>query len=65
MSADSAQELKTVPFVNKNCDFRKAPALEARFRLMESAYHEDMAEVYRRLDELEEKCKNAYAGAGW
>jgi len=63
MSTDSAQELKAAPLVNKNCDFCKAPALEARFRLMESAYHEDMAEVYKRLDELEEKCQEVYIGA--
>lgn len=63
-----AQEsIKNKPerFSEKGCDFCQAPALLVRFRLMESAYHEDMAEVYKRLDELEEKCQNAYAGAEW
>jgi hypothetical protein len=39
-----------------NCDFCKAPSIEARFRLMESSYHEDMNEMYRRLAKLEAKC---------
>lgn len=63
MSVDNIQKLCTAPLADKNCDFCKAPALEARFRLMEAAYHEDMAEVYKRLDELEEKCQEVYIGA--
>ena len=39
-----------------NCEFCKAPSIEAKFRLMEAAYHEDMAEVYIRLAKLEAKC---------
>jgi hypothetical protein len=41
-----------------NCEFCKAPSIEAKFRLMEAAYHEDMDEVYRRLAKLETKCLN-------
>jgi len=39
-----------------NCEFCKAPSMEAKFRLMETAYHEDMNEVYARVAKLEEKC---------
>jgi hypothetical protein len=39
-----------------HCEFCKAPSIEAKFRLMEAAYHEDMAEVYTRLAKLEAKC---------
>ena len=39
-----------------NCEFCKAPSIEAKFRLMEAAYHEDMAEVYIRMAKLEAKC---------
>jgi hypothetical protein len=39
-----------------NCEFCKAPSIEAKFRLMEAAYHEDMTEVYIRLAKLEAKC---------
>ena len=39
-----------------NCEFCRAPSIEAKFRLMEAAYHEDMAEAYTRLEKLEEKC---------
>jgi len=38
-----------------NCEFCKCPSIDARFRLMEAAYHEDMDEVYRRLSKLETK----------
>jgi hypothetical protein len=38
-----------------SCDFCKCPSIEARFRLMEAAYHEDMAEMYQRLAKLEAK----------
>jgi hypothetical protein len=38
-----------------NCEFCKAPSIEAKFRLMEAAYHEDMSEVYQRLARLENK----------
>lgn len=41
-----------------SCDFCKYPSIEARFRLMEAAYHEDMNEVYQRLTKLEAKCLN-------
>lgn len=41
-----------------NCEFCKCPSIEARFRLMEVAYHEDMNEVYERLAKLEAKCLN-------
>jgi hypothetical protein len=41
-----------------HCEFCKAPSIEAKFRLMEAAYHEDMAEVYQRLAKLEAKCLN-------
>lgn len=40
------------------CEFCKAPSMEAKFRLMEAAYHEDMQEVYHRLAKLEAKCLN-------
>ena len=36
-----------------SCDFCQAPALSARFRLMEAHYHEDMAELYQRVKALE------------
>jgi len=39
-----------------NCEFCLAPSIEAKFRLMEAAYHEDMAEAYTRLAKLEAKC---------
>ena len=39
-----------------NCEFCKTPSIEAKFRLMEAAYHEDMNEVYQRLAKLEAKC---------
>jgi len=42
--------------VGGNCEFCKAPSIEAKFRLMEAAYHEDMVEVYIRLAKLEAKC---------
>lgn len=35
-----------------NCDFCQAPAIAAKLSLLESAYHEDMAEVFRRLDDI-------------
>ena len=38
-----------------NCEFCRAPSIEAKFRLMEAAYHEDMQEVYQRLAKLELK----------
>ena len=38
--------------VGGNCEFCKAPSIEAKFRLMEAAYHEDMNEVYIRLAKL-------------
>jgi hypothetical protein len=38
-----------------NCDFCKVPSTEARFRLMEASYHEDMDEMYQRLAKLEAK----------
>lgn len=38
-----------------NCGSCKCPSIEVRFRLMESAYHEDMNEVYQRLTKLELK----------
>ncbi len=41
--------------VGGNCEFCKAPSIEAKFRLMESAYHDDMSEVYHRLAKLELK----------
>jgi len=44
--------------IGGNCEFCKAPSIEAKFRLMEAAYHEDMDEVYRRLAKLEAKCLN-------
>ncbi len=39
-----------------NCEFCLAPSIEAKFRLMEAAYHEDMADAYTRLAKLEAKC---------
>ena len=39
-----------------HCDFCKAPSIEAKFRLMEAAYHEDMTEVYQRMTKLEARC---------
>ncbi len=39
-----------------NCDFCKAPSIEAKFRLMEATYHEDMNEIYARVAKLEAKC---------
>lgn len=63
MTVDNIQKPCAAPLTGKNCDFCQAPALLARFRLMESSYHEDMAEVYKRLDELEEKCQEVYIGA--
>jgi hypothetical protein len=42
-----------------NCEFCKAPSIEAKFRLMEAAYHEDMAEAFTRLEKLETKCLNS------
>ncbi len=39
-----------------NCEFCKAPSIEAKFRLMEAAYHEDMTEAFTRLEKLEAKC---------
>lgn len=44
---------------SNNCEFCKYPSIEARFRLMEAAYHEDMQEVYQRLAKLESKCLNS------
>lgn len=35
------------------CEFCQAPALSAKLRLLEAHYHEDMTEVYRRLEQLE------------
>ncbi len=42
--------------VGGNCEFCKAPSIEAKFRLMEASYHEDMNEVYARVAKLEAKC---------
>ncbi len=39
-----------------NCEFCKAPSIEAKFRLMEATYHEDMNEIYARVAKLEAKC---------
>ncbi len=44
--------------VGGNCEFCKAPSIEARFRLMEATYHEDMNEIYARVAKLEAKCLN-------
>ena len=48
---------KASQFTERRCDFCQAPAIEARFRLMEAAYHEDMQEVYKRLSMLEANTK--------
>ena len=40
----------------ENCHICLVPSIEAKFRLMEAAYHEDMNEVYQRLAMLEAKC---------
>ena len=39
--------------MGSSCDFCQVPMLSAKFRLMEAHYHEDMAEVYERLKNLE------------
>ncbi len=64
--ADAIRELTAVlrahakphKHVGGSCEFCRAPSIEAKFRLMEAAYHEDMAEVYIRLAKLEAKCLN-------
>jgi hypothetical protein len=43
---------------NRNCESSKCLSIDTRLRLMEVAYHEDMAEVYQRLAKLEAKCLN-------
>jgi len=44
--------------VGGHCELSKCLSIDTRLRLMEAAYHEDMAEVYIRLAKLEAKCLN-------